>query len=1496
VNGDGDKGATLGPASLSATQAEELDRACDRFEAEWKAGKRPRIEDHLGGIDGPLRWVLLGELIAVELNQRRRLGENPAPAEFHVRFPAHVDAVSAAFGPAAARSRSRAAPLRPVDPAHGLLLALLAFQNHFIDREALLAALGGWVADKATPLGRILLDRGVLDAATHALLEALAKKHLEVHNGDAEKSLAALALGASTREVLGRVGDPDIQATLSQVGSALSPAEPDAESTASYVVGSATSEGQRFRVLRPHAKGGLGAVYVALDTELHREVALKQILESYADDQTSRSRFLLEAEITGGLEHPGIVPVYGLGAYADGRPYYAMRFIRGDSLKEAIEQFHADAALKADAGRRSLELRKLLRRFIDICNAIDYAHSRGVLHRDIKPGNIIVGKYGETLVVDWGLAKAMGRSDPGSDERTLRPSSGSSSAETLPGSALGTPAYMSPEQAEGDLERLGPRSDVYSLGATLYCLLTGRAPFTDGDINAVLRAVRQGELRPPRQVDPTVDRALEAVCLKAMAWRPEDRYDSCRELAEEIERWMADEPVTAWREPVSVRARRWLKRFRTAVAAAAATLVAGVVGLSAVAVVQSGANSALETKNLQLTAANAATTQREQEARDQAELANRRLYVSRMYLVQRYWEDYNGELFQQGLEEQLPEKQLGIDRRGWEWYYWHRKFSSGHTTLKGHTDPVARAAFSPDGTRVASAGSNGTLKLWDVATGQEIHALRGHTGSVRSVAFSPDGTHLVSACSDDMTVRIWDVATGREIRSLRENARNVVFNRDGSRLASASLDRTVRIWDAATGQEIGSLSGRTGVAFSPDGTRLASFEDDRTVRIWDVATGQEIGSLKGRIGLLPQLAFSPDGARLASAASDGTVKIFEVATGREIRSLTGHAGGVSSVAISPDGTRLASAGGTVKIWDVSTGQEIRSLKGHTGGVSSVAFSPDGTRVASAGGDQTVGIWNVAAGQENLALEGHTGHVSSVAFSPDGRGLASASLDRTVKLWDFATVQEIRSLKGHTGSVMSVAFSPDGRRLASASADGTAKLWDVATGQEIRSLKGRTGVAFSPDGTRLASIGDDQTVKLWDVATGQEIGSLRGHTGFVNYLAFSPDGTLLASASFDQTVKLWDVATRQEIRSLKGHTGAVKSVAFAPDGTRLATASHDTVKIWDVARGKETRSLKGHGSVISSVAFSPDGMRLASSSWDGTVKIWDMATGQEVLSLKKRSGGEASLAFSPDGRRLAAAAASVVEIWDATPMTPESRARDDALRLIRFLLARVTSESDLHDRIARDPTISKETRATALKLASGFWSMRIRWQANRLISSLFARLLLRADVLDGVRADRTLNTELRTAALALAETWTEAPRGLNDAAWELVKLPNRPDSDFRRGLRLAETACQLTRQNGFFLNTLGVAQYRVGQFEKALATLSRSNQLNGNREPGDLAFLAMAQQRLGQSKAARATLIRLREFMKTAEVSTNRENWAFLREAAGLILGPPAELPEEVFAR
>jgi serine/threonine protein kinase len=484
-----------------------------------------------------------------------------------------------------------------------LLFGLLALQHGIVTRDQLVLAFGAWTGAAGKALADLLAEQGALDPPRRALLDAIADAHLKLHGGDTERSLAALDVNRSTRESLAEAGGPVVEATMAHVGSG---SDNDADRTSTHVVGTSTSGGQRFRLLRPHAQGGLGSVFVALDCELHREVALKHILDHHADDPVSRQRFLVEAEITGGLEHPGIVPVYGLGTYADGRPYYAMRFIKGDSLKEAIERFHADGALKRDPGERSLELRKLLRRFLDVCNAIEYAHSRGVLHRDIKPGNIIVGRHGETLVIDWGLAKARGRADApeSSGERPLVPSSSSGSAETLPGSALGTPAYMSPEQAGGDLDHLGTRSDVYSLGATLYGLLTGRPPFEDRDVGAVLRAVQKGEFPPPRKIDPAIDPALEAVCLKAMALKPEDRYETAKAVAEEVERWMADEPVSAWREPWVRTLARWLSRHRAGVMAAGAAVLVALAGLGAILIVQARANDRLEAANADLAVAN----------------------------------------------------------------------------------------------------------------------------------------------------------------------------------------------------------------------------------------------------------------------------------------------------------------------------------------------------------------------------------------------------------------------------------------------------------------------------------------------------------------------------------------------------------------------------------------------------------------------------------------------------------------------------------------------------------------------------------------------------------------------------------------------------------------------------------------------------------------------------------------------------------------------------
>jgi serine/threonine-protein kinase len=463
-----------------------------------------------------------------------------------------------------------------------LLIGILALQMDFITRDQLVTGMANWVIDKSKALDEVLLDNKAIDAPTRDLLLALVNKHLEVHQGDPQQSLAALSsVDSSLRDELRSISDSHITATLPILGSGRTgeSSASDAELSTTIGLGAPSSE-LRFRILRPHAKGGLGQVFVAFDKELHREVALKEIQDQHADAPEARARFSMEAEITGRLEHPGIVPVYGLGVYANGRPFYVMRLIKGDSLKEAADHFHRTEIGASKRAYEGFEFRQLLGRYIDVCNAIEYAHSRGVLHRDLKPGNIMLGAYRETLVVDWGLAKVIGRAEGrrSAEESTLAPSSGGSSTPTVVGSALGTPAFMSPEQAAGRWDELGPGADVYSLGATLYFLLTGQAPFqsdsSDADLGGLLRKVQRGEFPHPRALNNTIPAALEAICLQAMANRPADRYSSASALANDVERWLADEPVAAFTETALARAGRFGRKHRGLVRTAIAALFA----------------------------------------------------------------------------------------------------------------------------------------------------------------------------------------------------------------------------------------------------------------------------------------------------------------------------------------------------------------------------------------------------------------------------------------------------------------------------------------------------------------------------------------------------------------------------------------------------------------------------------------------------------------------------------------------------------------------------------------------------------------------------------------------------------------------------------------------------------------------------------------------------------------------------------------------------------
>jgi eukaryotic-like serine/threonine-protein kinase len=462
-----------------------------------------------------------------------------------------------------------------------LLFGLLALQMDFITRDALITAMNTWVSAKDKPLGQVLQSQGALAADDDGLLNSLVCRFMEKHDNDARRSLASVTTLSAIWHDLEKIGDPDLSRTLDYIPDRAKQRGHVQDSTVPHSAGAESYGGARFRLVKFHAKGGLGEVWVARDVELNRDVALKRIQEHRADDRQSQARFLHEAEVTGRLEHRGIVPVYALGHFENGRPFYAMRFVSGTSLKEAIAKFHEAKAQDTVGVDRSLELRRLLGTFVDVCNTVAYAHSRGVLHRDLKPANIILDEYGETLVVDWGLAKT-GSIDVESalNSGTLPPVSTSCTPYTWAGTKMGTPGYMSPEQATGRLSDVGPASDVYSLGATLYCLLTGQAPLEAPDLSIILPNICAGDFPRPREVESTVPVALESICLKAMAVSPESRYASPGALGEEIERWLADQPVLAYPEPFPARAIRWVRRRRQWVAAAAVVLILTVLGLT----------------------------------------------------------------------------------------------------------------------------------------------------------------------------------------------------------------------------------------------------------------------------------------------------------------------------------------------------------------------------------------------------------------------------------------------------------------------------------------------------------------------------------------------------------------------------------------------------------------------------------------------------------------------------------------------------------------------------------------------------------------------------------------------------------------------------------------------------------------------------------------------------------------------------------------------------
>jgi WD40 repeat protein/tRNA A-37 threonylcarbamoyl transferase component Bud32 len=1038
--------------------------------------------------------------------------------------------------------------------------------------------------------------------------------------------------------------------------SPVEPATPDAQEILCPVCGSSfrleaqstlpwTPLGARrtlgdFELIEAVGSGAFGTVYKAHDPKLDRTVAIKVPRSGDLADRADLDRFLREARSVARLRHPAIVPVHEVGQLGE-VPYLVSEFVQGLTLSDVLSA-------------RRLPPREAAELVVAVAEALQYAHDQGVVHRDVKPSNILLDEAGRPHLTDFGLAKR----DAG--DVTM----------TTDGQVLGTPAYMSPEQARGEGHRVDGRGDVYSLGVVLYQMLAGELPFR-GTPRMLLHQVLHDEPKPPRRLNDRIPRDLETICLKAIAKEPARRYQTARELAEDLRRFQSGEVIKARRSGPLERAWRWSRRnpsLAGLMLALAAAILTGFVGVTT-----QWTRAEQNADEASKIAAKESKARRA--AEDAEEWTGRYLYLARMNLAQQATEaGQTGRLLEVLKPYQPGTRQARL--RGFEWYYWWRTCHLYEKSLDGNGGFVSSLAIQPNSRTLASGSANGKIRYWDYATGKLESTFNGHSGEVRCMAFSPDGTSLATGGTDS-TIKIWGSAAGEPKYTLNAGAgpvRSVAFSPDGATLASAHADGTVRLWDAASARPKDTLTGHRNrvfsVAFSPDGTTLASGGHDRTVRLWDSATGELKTTLEGHSDWVRSVAFSPDGALLASGGDDFTVALWDVSKGTLKSRLKGHTVNVNSISFSSDGSTLASTGedATIRLWDPATARIKGTLRGHGGGISAIAFLPESAALASASADGTVKLWNPTAVRPETVLEGQRTEVYSVAITPDSTTLASAGADGTVMLWDLKSGGLKHTLSTGTPHARYVVFSPDGATLASAHADGTVRLWDAASARPEATLRGHASavlaLAFSPDGTALASTSYDKTVRLWDIATGESGRTLLAPGSVVNpeplvdhaiasaSVAFSPDSATLASSNTDRGVTLWNLATGQPRFTLDSKMvnplSMVNSVAFTLDGKTLAAAGWEGhLELWDIATGKLRNTLRGHSVMIRSVAFCPDGKTLASAADDRTIMLWDIATGEPKTTLKGHDGYVTSLAFSSDGTTLASGSRDkTVRLWRA----------------------------------------------------------------------------------------------------------------------------------------------------------------------------------------------------------------------------------------------------------
>ncbi|MBI2925058.1 MAG: protein kinase [Verrucomicrobia bacterium] len=1006
-----------------------------------------------------------------------------------------------------------------------------------------------------------------------------------------------------------------------------------------------------YELLEEIAHGGMGIVYRARQKSLNRIVAVKMILAGQFAGKQLIQRFRGEVAAAAMLQHPNIVAVHDVGMH-EGQHYFSMDYVEGQNLSQFV-------------GNRPLPAQKTARYVKLIAEAIHYAHQQGILHRDLKPSNVLIDAHDQPRITDFGLAKRL---------------DGESSL-TGTGQMLGSPNFMPPEQASAQRGKVGRHSDVYGLGAILYHLLTARPPFQAESFESVVTQVLNAEPVSPRLLNSSVPRDLETICVKCLEKEPSRRYQTAQELADELGRFLRDEPIRARPVTTPERAWRWCRRKP-----ALASSLCFIVILLLIVIIGSPLAA------YRINQARKAEATERQRAEREATARRGQLYAAEVNLAQEALAEANLGRARQFLDRQRPEfgvpasagpaahpfkassdrlkAGLQTDLRGFEWRYVYGQCRSDELlTLRRYDSPMTAVCFAPNGQWLAVTDGDGNVKLWDHRIRKEIAALDAYTNSTRSshvterraLAFSPDGKTL--AVGVGSAIALWDVNTRQQTAVVRAHTNTVsflLFSPDGQTLASASADGSARLWDMAASppESVAVLNmGRRAfcLAYSNDGALLAVSVVESLVRLWHVSTPtapRELSPLKGLTSWAGGLAFSPT-TNLLAAGGGSEIILWDLdtqgnatATNR-LSAARGSLGVIDSLAFSADGRILVSAGSdrNLTLWDVSgRGREPVKLMGHEGEVYSVAFSPEGHLVASVGFDGAVKFWDVSSPWAPARPMSHGDWLHAVVFSPDSKLLASSAQHAKLKLWDVATERRVAE---RDIDPKEMAFSPDGSLLA-ASDSGSVRLLEVPSLGEVTNFPGRLP-SFSPTGTELIYVREGEIHRRNLKTQAEEI--WKTDWDAVQRMATSPDGRRIAAAGGGERpqIRVWNVDAPDRPLDLGRHADRVLSLSFSPDGLWLASASWDgTNRLWNLAApGDPVVSLAAHNGLAWAAAFSSDGRTLATGGDDSTIKLWHLSSFQQAATLRGHKGSVTALAFAPDGKHLASGSGDgTVRIWRA----------------------------------------------------------------------------------------------------------------------------------------------------------------------------------------------------------------------------------------------------------